>query len=195
VLVPRWCRIIKQRMGNGMKKIDASTCARFQELIRGMRGAMLSTIDAEGQLANRPVAFQEVDFEGSVWCLAADDGAVGRTLIAHPMVTLSFFNAEGMQFVSVSGQAVTVRDAARVEKLWEAVGSQWFPEGPRHSRLALIRLDISHAEYWDAKDSMMVTLFSQGRSKLAPRAERALVEYAQASAPQLSPHLSPHLSH
>jgi general stress protein 26 len=168
-----------------MKKIDASTCARFGELIGAMRVAMLSTIDAEGQLANRPVAVQKVDADGSLLCLTADDGAVGRTLIAHPMVNLSFFNPEDMQFVSVQGQAAVVRDSARLQGLWAASGSQWFPEGPQHSRLALIRLDICQVEYWDARDAMMVTLFSQGRSKLAPRPERALADYAQPS-PQFS---------
>jgi general stress protein 26 len=167
-------------MGNGMKKIDAATCARFSDLIKGARMGMLSTIDAEGQLANRPVAVQESDFDGILWCLAADDGAVGKTLIAHPTVNLSFFNGDEMQFVSVNGQAAAIRDSARLERLWECVGSQWFPDGPRQQRLALIRLDVLHAEYWDAKDSMMVTLFSQGRSKLTPRSERTLVEYAQA---------------
>jgi hypothetical protein len=43
-----------------------------------------------------------------------------------------------------------VSDSKKVEDLWDPSYQRWFPGGPSDPGLALIRVRVERAEYWDA---------------------------------------------
>ena len=47
--------------------------------------------------------------------------------------------------------------------LWDARLAAWFPEGLADPRLALLRVDLDHGEYWDEHASRMVGWFARAR--------------------------------
>jgi general stress protein 26 len=51
-----------------------------------------------------------------------------------------------------------VKDKAKAKELWNVFYKAWFPEGLDDPKLALIRVDVDHAEYWDSPNSKVVQL-------------------------------------
>jgi len=64
------------------------------------------------------------------------------------------------RYVSVSGRARLVRDPAKAKELWSPLLKAWFPGGLDDPRLALLRIGVDHAEYWDAKGNQMMVFAS-----------------------------------
>jgi len=70
----------------------------------------------------------------------------------------------------VSGRASLVKDAARIEEMWSGRLKAWFPDGKKDPDLALLRVQVDRAEYWDSKKAGMVQLAGGGggRPEAAP---------------------------
>ena len=51
-----------------------------------------------------------------------------------------------------------VQDAARIAELWSGRLKAWFPDGKKDPDLALLRVRVDRAEYWDSKTAGMVQL-------------------------------------
>ncbi len=62
-------------------------------------------------------------------------------------------------YVSLSGQARFLDDAAQKQALWSPLAKAWFPGGPTDPDQALLAVRIRHAENWDVQESKMVQLF------------------------------------
>jgi general stress protein 26 len=60
--------------------------------------------------------------------------------------------------VSVSGTAELVRDRSRIEELWKPELKAWFPKGTDEPDLALLKITVSRAEYWDSPSNPVVQL-------------------------------------
>jgi general stress protein 26 len=60
--------------------------------------------------------------------------------------------------------AEVVHDRAKAEELWSKPLETWFPDGLETSGLALIKVDASSAEYWDAATSKVKQLLGMGRA-------------------------------
>ena len=76
-------------------------------------------------------------------------------MTANPQVNVSFVSPDHGRYVSVSGTASVVRDPKRNELLWTDACQKWFPDGRDDPQLALLRIDVDYAEYWDAKTGVM----------------------------------------
>lgn len=61
--------------------------------------------------------------------------------------------------MSVSGRAHVVDDMAKKSELFNKFVEAWFPGGVTDPDLALVAVDITHAEYWETKDNQLVQLF------------------------------------
>lgn len=131
---------------------------KLGSLIKDIRVAMLTTTDAEGHLHSRPMATQTTDFDGTLWFFTrADSPKVGEIDREH-RVNVSYADAHEQHYVSVSGRARLVRDPARNKELWSPLLKAWFPDGLDDPALALLRVDVERAEYWDAPSSAVVHL-------------------------------------
>lgn len=129
-------------------------------LIRGIKTAMLTTACADGSLRSRPMATLEAEFDGTLWFFTRADAPKVGEVQQEGQVNVSYADADGQRFVSVSGRAALVLDREKIKELWNPVYKAWFPKGLDDPQVALLRVEAEKAEYWDAQSSAMVQLIS-----------------------------------
>jgi general stress protein 26 len=131
---------------------------KLAELIKDIRIAMLTTVDEDGSLRSRPMATQDVEFNGELWFMVGADSAKVHEVQEDRQVNVSFANPDDQRYVSVSGSAQLVRDRQRIDEFWNPMYKAWFPEGKDDPNIALLRVTVSKAEYWDSHSSPVVHL-------------------------------------
>jgi general stress protein 26 len=77
-----------------------------------------------------------------------------------------------------------VRDKQKMKELWSPVVKAYFPNGLDDPNLALLRVKMSQAEYWDAPGGRMVQLFGAVKAmvtgKRAPMGENRKLKLQEA---------------
>lgn len=147
---------------------DRESIDKLWGLIKSMRVAMMTTLDGNGILRSRPMAtLSHAGFDdGTLWFFTRSDSDKARELQEHQRVNLSYANPDDQDYVSVSGVAVTVRDRDKIRFLWRDVMTTWFPEGPDDPSIALLKVDVDQAEYWDGPSGTMVYAFGYMKAKI-----------------------------
>ena len=132
---------------------------KLGELIKGINIAMLTTLDEDGSLRSRPMATQQVEFDGDLYFFThAGSGKVEEVEQDHD-VGVSFADPKEQVYVSVSGKARLVRDKAKMRELWNPALKAWFPKELEDPDIALLKVHAEKAEYWDSPSSAVVHLF------------------------------------
>jgi general stress protein 26 len=147
--------------------------SKLGELIKDIRIAMLTTLDNDGSLRSRPMAAPQVAFDGELWFFSGADAPKVGEAQQHHQVNVSFADPEHQCYVSISGTATLVRDRQRMEALWSPWFRTWFPHGLDEPNLALLKVDVEKAEYWDAPSSTMVQLYGVVKATLTGKAPQA----------------------
>jgi general stress protein 26 len=148
-------------------RIDrAEAIRKLGELIKGIQIAMLTTVTADGRLRSRPMATQNRAFDGDLWFFTGRWSGKTYELDKDQRVNVSYAAPSKNTYVSVSGSARTVVDKAKARELWTPVHRAWFPDGLDDPDLALVRVTVEDAEYWDAPSSTMVKLFGMAKALL-----------------------------
>jgi general stress protein 26 len=137
------------------EKTDIET---LRDLIKGIRFAMLTTIDEEGFLHSRPMATQQAEFDGDLWFFTGAASPKVGEVQRDERVNLSYADPDDNRYVSLSGAARLVRDPVKAKELWNPALKAWFPDGLDDPNLALLRVRVEKAEYWDSPSSKMVQL-------------------------------------
>jgi len=140
-----------------MQQSDESV-KKLAELIKDIRVGMLTTVEADGCLRSRPMATQETEFDGTLWFLTDVETAKVYEIEREHHVNIAFAHPGEQKYVSVSGMATVSRDRAKVKELWTPMHKAWFPEGVDDPKIALLRVDVNKAEYWDSPSSKVVQL-------------------------------------
>jgi general stress protein 26 len=107
------------------------------KIITGSKIAVLTTMTEDGRLVSRPLATVEVEFDGDVWFFVERDSTTVRHISDSPQVNVGV--GSGGTWVSLSGDAVVVDDAAKKKELWNSGVEAWFPQGPDDDSVVLIR--------------------------------------------------------
>lgn len=145
---------------------NAQAREKLWEMIKDMRFGMFTTRHGNGHLHSRPMTTQnsKLDEDASLWFfMTRDDGPVAD-LTADPVVNIVYADPGEDSYVSVSGTAAVVEDAAKKKQLWSKMTEAWFPGGPTDPNLALVEVKIIHANYWDVDQSQVVQLFQMAKS-------------------------------
>jgi general stress protein 26 len=140
---------------------------RLRKLIKNTRAAMLTTVASDGSLRSRPMATIKAPFDGTLWFVTRASAPKSDEIKDNQNVNVTYAAPDDERFVSVSGTANLVRDAAKVAELWTRRLREWFPEGKKDPELALIRVKVQHAEFWDSKSASMVRLPDVARALAA----------------------------
>ncbi|MEK8033652.1 pyridoxamine 5'-phosphate oxidase family protein [Ideonella sp. DXS29W] len=142
--------------------------AKLWELICDIRFAMFTTHHRNGHLHSRPMTTQNSrdDQDTRLWFFMSRQGEPLEELTADPSVNIAYAHPGKDRYVSISGTAVVVEDLARKKALWSKMAEAWFPGGPTDPDLALVRVDISHADFWDVQENKLVQLFEMGKAAL-----------------------------
>jgi general stress protein 26 len=127
--------------------------AKLAELIKDMKFAMLTTVESDGSLRSRPMTTQQQEFDGTIWFFVQASASTARELANDQHVNLSYADIDNNKYVSVSGTAQVVRDSHKAKELWNPIFKAWFPEGLDDPNLALLKVEVDHAQYWDAPSS------------------------------------------
>jgi general stress protein 26 len=130
------------------------------EKIKDVRIAMMTTIGENGSLESRPMATQEIGKDGILWFFTYADAPKVGEVEQHQQVNISYAKPDANLFVSVAGTAELVRDQKKIKELWKPLLKAWFPGGEDDPRLALLKVQVDHAEYWDAPSGKMGGLFA-----------------------------------
>lgn len=130
--------------------------AKLREIVKAVDICMLTTLDERGELHGRPMSNnREVEFDGDLWFFTYGSShkvdEVGRV----PKVNASFADVDAQQYASLSGRAEVVRDRAKIEQLWQPPLRAWFPEGVETPDIALLKVSVERAEYWDGSQSLV----------------------------------------
>ena len=128
------------------------------ELLKGERFGFLTTITMDGRLTSRPMTLQEVEFDGDLWFFAERDSHPVQHITASPEVNVGV--GSGGSWVSLTGNAVVVEDAAKKRELWNSAVEAWFPQGPDDDDVVLITVQAESAEYWNSPGGRLATAFS-----------------------------------
>ena len=137
---------------------------KLRELIKDVRIAMLTTVEADGMLRSRPMAMQEAEFDGDLWFFTRDDAPKVAEIASDPAVNLAFADPDAQTYISLSGRARLVRDREKLEALWRPIYRAWFPDGLDDPHLALLCVEADHAEYWDAASGKLVQAFALAKT-------------------------------
>lgn len=136
------------------------------EKIKGIRIAMMTTAEDDGTLRSRPMATQDMAFDGTLWFFTLEDSPKVGEVQQNRQVNLSYAKPDDELYVSISGTAQVVRDQQKIKELWKPLLKAWFPKGQDDPELALLKVDVRQAEYWDAPSSKMVLLALMAKSAL-----------------------------
>ena len=96
--------------------------------------------------------------QGELWFFTQFDDPKVEEIRGNPQVNVAFSAPDNNRYVSVTGTGTTIQDAKRCELLWTSDCEPWFPQGPNDDNLALIKVEIDQAEYWDAQRHTMVVI-------------------------------------
>ena len=134
---------------------------KLREMIKEIDFCMLTTVDENNDLHSRPMSLNgEADQEGNLWFFTSSDSHKVSELTRTPKCNVSFSKPEDNRFVSITGKAELVTDKQKIKELWKPELKIWFPEGPDQPDVALLRVGIEKAEYWDSPSSTVATVVS-----------------------------------
>ena len=131
---------------------------KLAKLIKGIKIAMLTTAEDDGTLRSRPMATQQTEFDGDLWFFTREHSPKADEIQRDRRVNLSFADPSDSRYVSVSGTARVLKDKAKAEELWNPIYKAWFPKGLDDPELALLRVNVEKAEYWDSPGGAVVHL-------------------------------------
>ena len=130
---------------------------KLKSLTEGIDFCMLTTING-GQLRSRPMSTQEFDENGDLWFFTSDDTHKVEEIERDSRVNVAYSKPEDNVYVSVAGKAQLVKDKEKIEELWNPILKAWFPKGLDDPTLALLKISVEEAEYWDSPSSTIVQL-------------------------------------
>jgi len=131
-----------------------SDLEKLRELVKGIDFCMLTTTDEAGDLHSRPMSSNgDIDEDGDIWFFTSASSHKVSEITELPKVNVSFADPDNQRYISVSGSAQLVRDRAKIDELWRPEFKIWFPEGKDDPEVALLRVSLEKAEYWDSPSS------------------------------------------
>lgn len=135
---------------------DAEAKRKVWDMICDVEVATLVTMDGEGRFRGRPMRASQSEFDGVLWFFTRASYPVSEEVRAEERVLLAYADPRAQNYVSISGTAELVRDAAEQKRLWSEPLRTWFPKGAEDPDIALIKVTCQGAEYWDAPSSTLV---------------------------------------
>jgi general stress protein 26 len=139
---------------------------RLRAKIGDLPVAMVTATDGRCLPTSRPLMTQQLDDDGVLWFFVPSDGTLARDVELNPRVSASYSDPAHGVYVAMSGYARLIYDPDRIFALWDDQLEAWFAQGPLDPRLALLRVDVDHAEYWDEHSRGVIRLLALAHAAL-----------------------------
>ena len=133
---------------------DAQT-AKLWDMIKSIGYAMMTTEDGD-HLRARPMVASQSEFDGTLWFFTRASAHKVDEVESDSRVGVTYAEPTKQDYVSLSGRARLVRDAATIKAHWSESLRTWFPKGTDDPDIAILKVDVQTAEYWDAPNSTML---------------------------------------
>ena len=134
-------------------------------LIKGIKFAMFTTQHGNGHLHSRPMTTQNQAMpDDKLWFFMSTKSGATHELAQQSQVNISYADTGQDIYVSVSGSAQVVDDKAQRQALWTKFAQAWFPGGIDDPDLALVRVTVSHAHYWNVSENKLTQLFVMAKA-------------------------------
>ena len=135
-------------------------------LIKDIKFAMFTTTHhANGHLHSRPMTtLNKTMSDDKLWFFMSVKSGAAHELAQQPQVNISYADPSNDIYVSVSGLAQVVDDMAQRKALWTKFAQAWFPGGIDDPDLALVRVMVSHAHYWNVSENKLTQLFVMAKA-------------------------------
>jgi general stress protein 26 len=131
-------------------------------LIGKARIGIITTVNEEGHLVSRPMAVKEREFDGDLWFFTEDPSHKTAEVRANPEVNVALESGKG--WVSLAGTAEVVKDAAKIDELWDTGAEAWFSEGRSDPKVALLKVTAHTAELWATDEAKPLVLFKYAKA-------------------------------
>ena len=141
-----------------------SEISKVADLAKDIRIGMLTTVDQHGHFVSRPMAQQEVEFDGNLWFFSNRKARKVEHITANPAVSVTLSSND--TWISLSGTAEVVEDDAKADELWNPFVEAWFPQGPHDDSVVLVKFTSDTAEYWDTPGGRVASVISFVKAKV-----------------------------
>ncbi|NML17861.1 pyridoxamine 5'-phosphate oxidase family protein [Azohydromonas caseinilytica] len=160
---------------------DTQDIGKLWDMIKGMRFGMFTTRHENGHLHSRPMTTQNRRDEeaDALWFFMSRSSEPFADVQREQQVNVAYADTSSDTYVSVSGLAEAVKDPQLRRALWNTPTQAWFPNGPDDPDVVLVRVRITHAEYWDVKESKPVQLYKMARAALTGQPPKDMGDHGQ----------------
>ena len=150
-------------------------------LIKDIKFGMLTHHHTDGELHSAPLTTQnKADDEGtSLYFFISRKSEIASCIATNSSVNVAYAHPGDDRYVSVSGQAMIVEDQTKKDYLFTSFAKAWFPAGPTDPDMALLQVNIGHAEYWDVKESKMVQLAKMAKAVVTGDTPKKMGEHKE----------------
>jgi general stress protein 26 len=136
---------------------SAAAIGKIKDLVDIAKTCFLCTQPSAGDSnGTRPMNVQEVDEQGTLWFLIANDSHTYQDISADSAVKLYFQGSPHSDFLFLEGTAVLSADKARIKELWNPIMKTWFTEGEDDQRIAVLKISAETGYYWDNKHGNVI---------------------------------------
>lgn len=139
----------------------AEGLAKVENLIAGIHICMMTTVGKDGSMDSRPMGVpsgEKGKFDGTIWFLTRATSEKVTEVENDQHMTLTFAEPKDSKYVTLKGRASISGDRGKIKELWSPIYKAWFPKGEEDPDIAVMRVEITGADYWEASASKLVVM-------------------------------------
>ena len=135
---------------------DAEAQMKVWDMIEKIGTAMMVTMDEQGRFRSRPMQAAAHERGDVLWFFTDAHSPKVAEAKSDERVLLAYSDPDSQNYCSVGGTLEVVRDAAKQKELWKEPMRVWFPKGSEDPGIALLKVTVDGAEFWDAPSSTLL---------------------------------------
>jgi general stress protein 26 len=129
-------------------------------------GVCMMTTRFTGGLRARPLEARPDRDAGTIRFVTDERGGKDDEVAAAPEVCLVFIDKGTNTYLSLTGRARVVQDAAQAAEIWRKTDDVWWPGGPHDPNARVLIVEPQTAELWDGPASRTVAAYEFARAHL-----------------------------
>lgn len=137
----------------------ASAIEKLKELVSQVKVCMMATVNTDLTVYSRPMQHADVDDEGNIWFFTNEHSGKIDTITKQHSVYLMYAHPGNNTYVHIAGEAAIITDKNLIKDKWSPVMKAWFPGGEGDPEIALLKIAITEASYWDGSNNKLVSFY------------------------------------
>jgi general stress protein 26 len=125
------------------------------------------TTHVGGTMRSRPMHAVADRDAGVIYFLTDTRGAKDDEIDRNADVCLAFADIDDNTYLSLTGRAEVLRDAALATDLWSSEAQAWWPAGPSDPAVRIVRVTPEAAEYWDTRGNSVTVALKLAAARLS----------------------------